>query len=675
MNSEDKWLKDLNPEQREAAKHNEGPLLILAGAGSGKTTVLVARTGRLIDEKVAKAERICVLTFTNKAAFELKSRVVKKIGPQAKKVWTGTFHGFGLQFLKEFWKEAELPKRFGVIDASDSMAVLKDLMRDHSAYEKERFSMERLMAKISTLRQTGRESSLDDTIESSMALVLAPKYIRKLKHLGVVDFEELLLRPLRLMKENEAIHEKMRSRYDFLMVDEFQDTNNTQMKLIDELTSAHRNIAVVGDDDQSIYGWRGAEIQNILGFPKRFENCVTIRLERNYRSSGRIIELANGVISNNDQRHEKILRPGLANEGEKPEVFVFENENDEVEQVVSELMEFSKKGYSFRDIAILYRSNSQGGLLEGGLRRANIPYKITGGTALFDRKEVKDVLALIRSSLFPTEVSFRRIINTPPRGVGEKTLEAIESLPSDLDFYRKSKEWVKENSEEKAAKNIQELFEFLQNLKHQLVKNPKSAEDVLLEELDRLGYRKFVFQNYREAQVAEKRWFGVMILGRILDGMFGRHGRSYETLDKFIDAMELRDPVEQEGDTPANEVQMMTLHACKGLEFPLVFLVGVEEELLPHSKLGQDVSEERRLFYVGVTRAKKHLILTRVRARKRHGKLMPVSPSRFLVELDPALYEELNGGRPLAQGQRESMMADLYKKLNAQIKANEAEGV
>ncbi|HAG92298.1 MAG TPA: ATP-dependent DNA helicase, partial [Bdellovibrionales bacterium] len=269
----------------------------------------------------------------------------------------------------------------------------------------------------------------------------------------------------------------------------------------------------------------------------------------------------------------------------------------------------------------------------------------------------------------------RRIINTPPRGGGEKTLEAIESLPSDLDFYRKSKEWVKENSEEKAAKNIQELFEFLQNLKHQLVKNPKSAEDVLLEELDRLGYRKFVFQNYREAQVAEKRWFGVMILGRILDGMFGRHGRSYETLDKFIDAMELRDPVEQEGDTPANEVQMMTLHACKGLEFPLVFLVGVEEELLPHSKLGQDVSEERRLFYVGVTRAKKHLILTRVRARKRHGKLMPVSPSRFLVELDPALYEELNGGRPLAQGQRESMMADLYKKLNAQIKANEAEGV
>ncbi|NCN95757.1 MAG: UvrD-helicase domain-containing protein, partial [Bdellovibrionales bacterium] len=487
MDDQNQWLQGLNSEQREAAKHNHGPLLILAGAGSGKTTVLVARTGRLIDEGLAQAGRICVLTFTNKAAFELKSRVVKKVGPSAKKVWTGTFHGFGLQFLKEFYKEAELPKRFGVIDASDSMAVLKDLMRDHSAYEKERFSMERLMGKISILRQTGRESSLDDTIESVMALVLAPKYLRKLKHLGVVDFEELLLRPLRMMQESEEIKEIMKGRYDFVMVDEFQDTNSTQMKLVDVLTESHRNIAVVGDDDQSIYGWRGAEIQNILGFPKRYKNCLTIRLEQNYRSSGKIIDLANGVIANNTDRHAKILRPGLSEEGEKPEVFVFENENDEVEQVVSELFEFSKKGYKWRDIAILYRSNSQGGLLEGGLRRSDIPYKITGGTALFDRKEVKDVLAYIRSSMFPTEVSFRRIINTPPRGVGEKTLEAIEAQESDLDFYKKTKMWVEHNPEEKAAKGIAELFSFLKNLRLQLVKNPKSAEDVLLEQLEELG--------------------------------------------------------------------------------------------------------------------------------------------------------------------------------------------
>lgn len=665
------WLQDLNPEQREAVLHNHGPLLILAGAGSGKTTVLVARTGRLLDEKLTSPERICVLTFTNKAAHELKSRVVKKVGRPAKKVWSGTFHGFGLQFLKENWKEAELPRKFGVIDSNDALALLKELVRDHTAYEKERFSMERLMAKISILRQTGRESALDDTIESAMSIVLAPKYMTKLKHLGVVDFEELLLRPLRLMKENSKIQEKMRNRYDFVMVDEFQDTNATQMLLIDDLTASHRNIAVVGDDDQSIYGWRGAEVRNILDFPKRYKPCRTIRLERNYRSSGSILNLANSVIANNKDRHTKVLKASLGEEGQLPELFIYDNENAEVEQIVSELTSFYKEGYQWRDMAILYRSNSQGGLLEGGLRRSQIPYKITGGTALFDRKEVKDVLAFIRSSLFPTEVSFRRIINTPPRGVGDKSLEAIEAVSEDLEFHKKAKIWAESNPKEKAAAGILNLFEFLKQLKHHLVSDTKEAEEVLTRELERIGYRHFVFQSYRESHVAEKRWTGVMILGRILDGMFSRHGRSLATLEKFIEAMELRDPVNDDKEDLKNEVQMMTLHACKGLEFPLVFLIGVEEDLLPHSRLGQDVDEERRLFYVGVTRAKKHLVLTRVRTRKRMGRLQPVAPSRFLLELDQKLYSEHDTIRPLAAGQRESMVQDLLKKLNAKIEAAE----
>ncbi len=667
------WLKDLNPEQKEAVLHNYGPLLILAGAGSGKTTVLVSRTGRLLENKLTSPERICVLTFTNKAAFELKSRVVKKIGSPAKKVWTGTFHGFGLQFLKEHWKEAELPKKFGVIDGNDALAILKEIMKDHSAYEKERFSMERLMAKISILRQTGRESALDDTIESAMSLVLAPKFMTKMRHLGVVDFEELLLRPIRMMKEHPKIREKMRGRYDFLMVDEFQDTNNTQMLLIDDLTADHRNLAVVGDDDQSIYGWRGAEVRNILDFPKRYKPCQTIRLERNYRSSGSIINLANSVIANNKDRHSKVLKPGFENEGEIPELFVYENENLEVEQIVSELEGFYKKGYQWKDIAILYRSNSQGGLIEGGLRRNQIPYKITGGTALFDRKEVKDVLAFIRSSLFPTEVSFRRIINTPPRGVGEKTLEAIEAVHEDLDFHKKARAWAESNPDEKPALGIHNLFEFLKQLKFQLVNDTKDAEEVLQRELERIGYRHFVYQSYRESHVAEKRWTGVMILGRILDGMFSRHGRSLATLEKFIEAMELRDPVNEDEGEQKNEVQMMTLHACKGLEFPLVFLVGVEEDLLPHSRLGQDVDEERRLFYVGVTRAKKHLVLTRTRFRKKMGRLQPVAPSRFLLELDAQLYKEHDTIRPLSMVQRESMVQDLLKKLSAKIESTEAE--
>lgn len=661
------WLKNLNPEQQDAVSHNQGPLLILAGAGSGKTTVLVSRTGRLIAERLTTANRVCVLTFTNKAAQELKHRVAKKLGDAAGNVWAGTFHGFGLQFLKENWKEAELPKKFGVIDGGDALAILKDLMRDHTAYEKARLNLEALMAKISYLRERGRDDTFDESIESAASIVLAPKFVKRLRHLGVVDFEELLLRPLRMMKESAALRQKMQARYDYVMVDEFQDTNSTQMLLIDELTAAHRNIAVVGDDDQSIYGWRGAEIQNILGFPHRYKECKVVRLERNYRSTGKILNLANAIIASNKTRHTKVLRPGLDDAGEAPELFVFENEDIEVDQVTRELMEFQKKGYRWRDMAILYRSNSQGGLMEGGLRRSQIPYKLTGGTALFDRKEAKDVLAFIRSSLHPTEVSFRRIINLPARGIGEKTLEAIEEGLDTLAFHQKARVWAKTNPEEKAAQSIHDLFAFLEELKTQLVMSKDSAEDVLNNELRRLGYRDYVNQSYRDLKAADGRWLSVTILGRILDGMFGRHGRTTDTLEMFIDCMELRDPVPDSDEEGANEVQMMTLHACKGLEFPLVFLLGLEEDLLPHARLGQNTDEERRLFYVGVTRAKKHLVLTRVRSRKRYGQQQTVAPSRFLLELDPALYNEMTDGRPLVAGAREAMLANLFKKLDKQM--------
>jgi superfamily I DNA/RNA helicase len=655
----------LNPEQREAVFHSQGPLLILAGAGSGKTTVLVSRTERLIAERLTKPDRICVLTFTNKAATELKVRVAKKLGAQASKVWAGTFHGFGLQFLKTFWKEAELPQRFGIIDGNDSLAILKDLLRDHSAYEKERFDVENLMGKIGRLREGAK--NLDDTIESAMAIVLAPKFLKRMRHLGVVDFEDLLLRPLKLMQENSRIRDKIQASYDYVMVDEFQDTNATQMLMVDQLTATHRNIAVVGDDDQSIYGWRGAEIKNILDFPKRYSNCHVIRLERNYRSSSSILNMANSIIATNKQRHAKVLRPGKEQKGELPELFVFDNEDVEVEQIMAELQHFKREGYRWRDMAILYRSNSQGGLMEGGLRHSGIPYKLTGGTALFDRKEVKDALAFIRNSMYPTDVSFRRVINVPARGVGEKTIEAIEEKENVPAFHQKARVWAKENPDEKAAASILEFFAFLEELKTQLVHSTSTAEEVLTSELRRIGYRDLVNQSYRDPKVADRRWLTVAILGRILDGMFGRHGRSIETLDKFIDCMELREPAEDPNEEKADEVQMMTLHACKGLEFPLVFLLGLEEDLLPHARLGQNVDEERRLFYVGVTRAKNHLVLSRVRERKRYGRLQPVSPSRFLLELDAKLYVERSGGRPLAAGQRESMLGDLMKRLDKKI--------
>ena len=661
------WLESLNPEQRSAVSHNHGPLLILAGAGSGKTTVLVSRTGRLIAEKLTRPERVCVLTFTNKAATELKHRVAKKLGPNAEKVWAGTFHGFGLRFLKEHWKEAKLPNRFGVIDGNDAQAIIKDLLRDHKALEKEAFKIENLMAKIAHLRVTGGKGDrLDETIESAMAEVLAPKYIRRLRQLGVVDFEDLLLRPLTMMRENDEIKNKLQNRYDFLMVDEFQDTNMIQMQLVDQLTAAHRNIAVVGDDDQSIYGWRGAEIRNILDFPKRYANCNVIRLERNYRSSSSILNLANAIIATNKDRHTKVLKPALNKDGEKPELFVYETEEEEVDQLVNELLDLKRNGRKWKEIAILYRSNSQGGLVEGGLRRAQIPYKISGGTALFDRKEAKDVLAFLQCSLYPNEVGFRRIINLPARGVGDKTLEEIEAIPGNTPFHEKARTWAKQNPMDRAATGILDLFTFLRELKEQLYQSVVSAEEIFNAEFRKLGYRDLVNQSYREAKSADSRWLIVTILGRILDGMFAKHGRSLETLEMFVDCMSLRD-MASEGEEEKDEVQMMTLHACKGLEFPMVFLIGVEENLLPHARLGQNADEERRLFYVGVTRAQQHLILTRARQRKRHGRLQPSAPSRFLLELDPDLFLEHQSARPLKTGQRESMLADLMAKLNKNI--------
>ncbi len=665
MNSGNPWLQNLNPEQAEAVLHNEGPLLILAGAGSGKTTVLVSRTGRLIAEKKTRPERICVLTFTNKAAIELKHRVARRLGDAASKVWAGTFHGFGLQFLKEHWKEAGLPRKFGVIDGGDSVAILKDLARNIKAYEKAQLNMELLANKVAWIRQHGSDPVLDGSAEAAASIIFAPKYERRLRELGVVDFEELLLRPLKMMKKHPELKTKIQNRYDYVMVDEFQDTNSLQMNLVDLLSAEHGNLAVVGDDDQSIYGWRGAEIQNILQFPKRFKNCCVIRLERNYRSTEAILRLANAVIEKNKTRHGKVLKPGIENPGQLPEMFVFENEESEVDEVLRELQHFYKKGYSWKEMALLYRSNSQGGLMEGGLRRAQIPYKLSGGTALFDRKEAKDILAFLRCSIYPSEVSFRRILNLPPRGVGEKTMEEIEAMgDAHMEFYKKAKMWAQQNMGERAGQGIVELFEFLENLKKYLVNESQTAEEILDQQMNQLGYRQYVNQSYKNAQAADSRWLSVTILGRILDGMFKRHGRTIKTYEMFVDSMELRDTGDEDAEAPADEVQMMTLHACKGLEFPLVFLLGVEEDLLPHARLGQNVDEERRLFYVGVTRAQKHLVLSRVQQRKRYGKLQTVAPSRFLVELDPKLYTEMTGARPLEEGQKNQMLADLFKKLD-----------
>lgn len=443
------WTQGLNAEQIEAVQHNDGPLLILAGAGSGKTTVLVARTGRMIADGIARPEEMCVLTFTNKSARELKHRVAAKVGDRAKGLWAGTFHSFGLRLLRTYHKEAGLPAQFGVIDQSDSQSILKELFKDIKITGKDKFDLEEVLSIINRRRVYGREKQEAFDEYHELAEILLPKFIKKMELLGVVDFESLLLKPIELFNEHPHVLEKVQNQFKYMMVDEFQDTNDTQMKLIEKMVAKHNNICVVGDDDQSIYGWRGAQVANILDFPKNFKPCKVIRLERNYRSSPVILRAANELIEKNKKRHGKVLKAeGNFRTQEMPEVFTLGNEDEECQFIVREMRQLLSFGYQYKDMAVLYRSNSQGGLLEGVLRQNQIPYSVSGGTGFFDRKEIKDILAYLRFSLNPNDVGLRRIINTPARGIGDTSVEKINqfAMNTKMSFVAAAQQWQKQGS-------------------------------------------------------------------------------------------------------------------------------------------------------------------------------------------------------------------------------------
>lgn len=663
------WLKGLNPEQREAALHERGPLLILAGAGSGKTTVLVGRTGQLIETEVAAPSRIAVLTFTNKAARELKQRVGDKLGKRARGVWAGTFHSFGLDLLRKFHREAGLGREFGVLDASDAGAISKELLKDFSYAGKVSYDAERLLSMMSRWREFGQTAAQkDDEYEAAVEWLL-PRYLKRLEMLGMVDFDSLILKPIELLKSSEMIRDAICSAFDQVMVDEFQDTNQMQMKMIELLCAPHRNLTVVGDDDQSIYAWRGACVANILDFPKRYSDCKVVRLERNYRCSPSILDLANSIISKNAKRHPKTLRPRDGVEpGDLPELILYENEDEESESVATDVHRWISLGTPKREIALLYRSNSQGAFVEAELRRQNIPYSMTGGTAFFDRKETRDALAYLRCSLRPNEVALRRILNTPSRGIGDKSVETLTAFArsSHLKFYEAVGRWREAGVDERSGAEIEVFLDQLKGLPDRLLKvGPgETSAQAFLQFFTDLGYKRHIEKMAPNVMVGAKRWRILEVFSGILERYLEAGGRTEKALRGFVDAMELRDAFEEKKEKE-DRVQLMTLHACKGLEFRVVFLMGLEEDLLPHKMLGSDVSEERRLFYVGVTRAKEQLILTRTKKRRRHGKWVDVAPSRFLLELPPGKLREKDSQVPVREEHRRAMVDELFKKLDA----------
>jgi DNA helicase-2/ATP-dependent DNA helicase PcrA len=671
------WYKDLNPEQCSAVAHNYGPLLILAGAGSGKTTVLVSRTGRMIDEAVASAAKICVLTFTNKAARELKHRVQLKVGVKAKGLWAGTFHSFGLQLLRKNYKRVGLSANFGVLDQGDTNSIIKELIKEVKNATKEKFDADKLGNLINLIRagKSLPSGMLEEYHE--LAIVLAPKYEKKLKTLGVTDFEGLLLEPLRLFKAHPDVLAGMQNLFSQIMVDEFQDTNQEQMKLVEALSASHQNLTVVGDDDQSIYGWRGAEINNILNFPHNFEKCEVVKLEKNYRSVSSILDLGNEVISKNKKRHGKILRSTKKDvKHEKPDVFVLESEDDEADFVIREIRNCMTAGgtgeglagYQFADIAILYRSNTQGAFIESALRRDQIPYSISGGTSIFDRKEAKDWLSYLKQAIWPDEVSLRRIINCPPRGIGETTIDRLTEFAdtNNCDFSEACKKWKEAGVPEKTGEAIDNLMKWMWTFPNRLLEDDscgKTISDRFIFLVRESGYRDYLAQSSAEGAVFERRWQVIEIVGRIIESFVNKREATVSTLKDFIDAMMLRDDTSDADEK--NQVQLMTIHASKGLEFPVVLLVGIEEDLLPHKRLGGDLDEERRLLYVGITRAQKRLTLTYCRRRKKMGVIKPVFPSRFLTDCSANLYNLFeHGSRPVTGEARDQLVNDFLKKLN-----------
>jgi DNA helicase-2/ATP-dependent DNA helicase PcrA len=636
--AESPLLSSLNPSQREAVTTVEGPLLVLAGAGTGKTRVITTRIAHLIATGADPAA-ILAVTFTNKAAGEMRERVARLVGEKARGVTVGTFHAFCARVLREHGHTLSLPRRFAICDASDQLSAVKSAMRELRVHETA-MHPSAVLARISLAknRMETPESFLESGTNGRDQLVgsVWQRYREFLARTRALDFDDLLLETVRLLREHEEVREHYRKRYRHVLVDEYQDTNHPQYEIVREIAGKHRNVCVVGDDDQSIYGWRGADIRKILGFPRDFKGAKVVRLQTNYRSTRPILEAANAVIRHNASRHEKALE---SSRGDGPPVrYVrLKDETAEAQLVVREIRQLLRVEEARpMDFAVLCRTQVQFRSFEAELRANGIPYVVVGGMSFFDRKEVRDVVAFLKLAVNPhDETSLLRVVNTPPRGVGKASLDKV------LDFATRhgigaSEAFERAGEIEGLAPAAVEGYRALREAIDRSELAEAGADLVLRLQrfLDAVGYREEIRRLYPDPMTREARWAGVE---EILNFAENHVRRGPEPgLVAFLEELAL-----QTGDEPAEKpearsdaVTLMTLHAAKGLEFPHVFLVGMEEGLLPHARAVAEggIEEERRLAYVGITRAMTTLTLTFAAERARYGHRAAATPSRFLFE-------------------------------------------
>jgi len=647
-------LDPLNEQQRRAVEHIDGPLLILAGAGSGKTRVVTNRVAYLAQWGI-DPEHILALSFTNKAADEMRERVAELTGSTvADRVHLSTFHSLGADILRRDIDVLGYDRPFTILDQGDQSSVTERVMEDLEldTSEVSADGIRRLIgrAKMNFCEPQDLEDFKYDPIRPYAQRVYR-RYQEALRGLNAVDFDDLLRLPIELFREDERIREKYADRFRYVMVDEYQDTNETQLLLLRELVRDHRNLCVVGDDDQSIYGFRGAIAEKILRFEEEFEEAEVIKLERNYRSTNNILRAANTLIEHNSVRKEKRL---WSSKGDgRPIRWVESEDGDrEAEFVAAEIQRLrSRRDLQWSDFAILYRVNPQSQPFETSLKSARIPLQVRGSTEFFDRKEVKDFVAYLKAALnLQDELSLRRIINVPRRGIGPVSLRRLDDYADerDLELFEALREVAEDPSRVEGlgyatAEHLSTFVETLREFHGRLLRAEREGRPTaeicrdFLERIDLLDHVRSRVENDHRARdrVANVR--------EVVDSIEGFEEHSDEPLRAFLERVALDRDQFGENPTQKNAVQLMTLHSSKGLEFPAVFIVGVEEGYLPHSENRDrraDIAEERRLAYVGMTRAQRFLTLTSAESRTRYGRELDREPSRFLEELPEKILEE-----------------------------------
>ena len=632
-------MQDLNPKQREAVKYLSGPSLVLAGAGSGKTRVITAKIAHLIGHAQMSPRNIYAVTFTNKAAREMKARVSKLLeGMNSSGLNISTFHTLGLNILRHEHKAAGLRPGFSILDEQDVEQLLKELSKKNEADKK---TLQEARWQISNWKNELVDpdtalSRAEDDFQAFYA-VLYRAYRDALRAYNALDFDDLILRPVDLMRSDAELLERWQNRVRHLLVDEYQDTNGAQYELVRLLVGVQAQFTVVGDDDQSIYAWRGARPENLARLKDDFPQLKLIKLEQNYRSTGRILRCANELIANNPHVFDKRLWSELG-PGDPLRIINTRDEDDEAERVATELIQHRfNSGCDYSEFAILYRGNHQARQFEKALRTHNVPYFVSGGTAFFSRTEVKDVMSYLRLvTNSDDDAALLRVINTPRREIGHSTIEKLSHYAGERKaslFDAVNELGLEQQLGTRPLAKLREFHDWIVDLQRAAEhKTPVEVVEQLLKDID---YRDWLDQTSSSDKVAERRWENVRDLVAWLQRLLDDEHKG-ETLAELVSHLSLMDILErQDEDEAGDRVALMTLHAAKGLEFPTVFLVGMEEGLLPHQSSidEENIEEERRLAYVGLTRAQRRLIITTASKRRRGGELVSCEPSRFLQEL------------------------------------------